>query len=379
MDDVFFEAYVEAHVLPGEAPIEELRSRSRSRSKAIHVSERGGSLETTVQYTDGTSTALDVESGAHDVESSEVEPLQQELPEEEPVLHEEPQPSRPAPVQPLAQVQQPAQQQGQASQSGGDRRLQALQALSLAGAGGDPRLQALQALRDQRAQGLPPRLPPPPLPLRASSSPSSDNMSEVTDRDQVVEQRILRYDQREIDPPVVMYTNEDGDQQPLDPLQSVLFYLEDQNGDRTFLERHDGWKNRLPTPNHLRTIPRVPLTRRRWIYATLVNNRMETVSDDWVANPHRVLGQPWFGTVVFFQGQGQPQGQGAPSDDEGGPGDDEPEDQDDRSPRSAIIFEPSCNYEQNYDLKPEELYAAVIRTGLAALCECREKGECADF
>eukprot|EP00435_Cladocopium_sp_Y103_P068864 s448_g32.t1 len=238
MDDVFFETYVEAHVLPGEAPVEDVRPRSRSRSKAIPVSERGGSLATTVQYTDGTGTAQDVESGVHDVESSEVEPLQ-ELPEEEAVLHEEPQPSRPAQAQQPAQVQQPVQvqQQGQASQSGGDRRIQALQSLRSTSTRTSTTTTSCQ------------------LPVRSSSSPSSDNMFEVTDRDQVVEQRILRFDQREVDPPVVMYTNEEGERLPLDPLQSVLFYLEDQNGDRAFLEPHDGWKNRLPTPNHLRTIP----------------------------------------------------------------------------------------------------------------------------
>eukprot|EP00435_Cladocopium_sp_Y103_P012453 s1110_g3.t1 len=92
MDDVCFETYVEAHVLPGESPVEDSRTRSRSRSKAVHVSERGGSLAMTVQYTDGTSTAQDAESGVHDVESSEVEPMQ-ELPEEEATLHEEAQPS----------------------------------------------------------------------------------------------------------------------------------------------------------------------------------------------------------------------------------------------------------------------------------------------
>ena len=290
MDDVFFETYVEAHVLPGEVPVEnETRRRSRSRSKAAPASERADSVAPTVPYTDGTSTAPDGES-------TEVEVLQ-ELPEERPALQQQSQ--QPEQAQSSGQVQRP----GQAQQSGGDRRLQ-----------------ALQRLRDQRAQGVPPALP-----LRSSSSYSSDNVSESTDY--AVVQRVLHFDQQEEDPPVVMFTNEEGVHIPLDPTQGVLFYLENQQGQRTFLERQDGWRERLPTPNHLRTIPPVLLTKRRWVYATMVDNHMEVINDDWVERPHRCLNQPWFGTVVFFEGR---RGGQEPSDD-----DDDQEDQDRQSsPRS---------------------------------------------
>ena len=193
MDDVFFETYVEAHVLPGEVPVEnETRRRSRSRSKAAPASERADSVAPTVPYTDGTSTAPDGES-------TEVEVLQ-ELPEERPALQQQSQ--QPERAHSSGQVQRP----GQAQQSGGDRRLQ-----------------ALQRLRDQRAQGVPPALP-----LRSSSTCPSDNVSESTDY--AVVQRVLHFDQQEEDPPVVMFTNEEGVHIPLDPTQGVLFYLENQQG-----------------------------------------------------------------------------------------------------------------------------------------------------
>ena len=219
--------------------------------------------------------------------------------------------------------------------------------------GGDRRLQALRALRDQRAQGAPPALP-----LGSTSSYSPDNMSEVTG-----------HEQQEEDPPVVMFTNEAGEQTPLDPMQGVLFYLENQQGQRTFLERQEGWRDRLPTPNHLRTIPQVLLTRRRWVYATVVDNQMEVINDDWVERPHRYLSRPWFGTVVFFEGQGRRDGQ-CPT------GGDDQDDQDQPSETinydETILFDLAFVFKQASDIELAEFYTAK-QDGTGCLVQQPEK------
>ena len=271
MDDVFFKNYIEAHVLPGDEP-----PKSRSRS--------GESKAATVAYIDTDTERPSARSLNELVEREQEESSGQY--EEDPVLHPE------QPVHP-----------GQPVHSELPRRVEMLET--------------------------------PTLPV-ASPGDSEDTfesgVSWSPERAQPRPARFLWFEHQEEDSPVNSFVNEMNETTPLPEGRSVLFQLQDCYGQVRPLEIQEGWRRRLPVPNHLQSIPTVSLTGRRKVTMVDAYGRQATVDDNWVERSHRTMETPWFGNVTFYETPLPPR-----RDDEGdsrgpSPQDDDDQDQDDELP-----------------------------------------------